>query len=220
MPKKALLIVISIVSILVIAGGVTGALLLAKVARPSDTAVQPVTTAPVEDTGENEDPSKQDPNVKPDLSVDLGACTLIPQASVQAAVGNKITVAAADNRGYSKEFGGDGTQLCVYSFVTDGSLNNRFTTRVTKFPDEKSKTAAITDLEDVISVSGLGDTAFFSSSSEPASGKTPARNDYSLYIFKDLNFYSLSIAQPGDKDLYTANTAQAVLQTIAQSAKF
>jgi len=222
MQKKALIIVISIVAVLVIAGGVTGALLLAKVAQPLRTTadMSDTPTAPVIDNEkQTEDPSKQDATATPNLSVDLGACTIITQATIQTAIGNKATVAAADNRGYSKEANGDGIQQCVFSFAADGSLNNRYVTRVTSFANEASKTNSLGALGEYATVSGLGEAAFFSAESEPQDDRTAARNDYTLYVVKDMKLYMLTIAQPGDADLFTSLTAQAALKQIAVAAK-
>jgi len=222
MQKKALIIVGSIVAVVLIAGGVTGVLLLAKVSRP--TALEPektIVTTPSNDETPVTDPSKQSTNVKPDLSVDLGACTAVTQADVKAAVGNAITVNAADNRGYSKEVNGNGVQLCVYAFTNDGSLNNRYTTQVTNFASDTFKNGTKDGISSEAAViAGISDAAYFSTIAKPADSRTAARTTYSLYVFKGLKLYAFEIAQPGDNDRFTSASAQTALTTIAKSAKF
>ena len=219
MSKKALIILISFASIIVIAGGVVGALVLIK--GSADKVTDSNQSEVAKDDSRDTDPSKQEETVTPDMSIDLGACTILTQATLQSTLTPAIkTVGEAVNRGYTKEFNGDELQSCIFGFTADNSMENRFTTTVTRFTKDTSKEAAIKGFAGATTADNIGDIAYYLTSNAPEGESTPARNDYGLYVFKGMKLTSFVISQPGTSDVFTEATAQEKLRTLAQSIVF
>jgi hypothetical protein len=207
MHKKAIIVIAIIVGLLIVTSGVVGAILVLNKKTDSNTGVIPGTV--------NGSPEEQESQTTPDLSVDLGACTVVSQADVSGAVSPQIaTVRDAVNRGFGYEKNGDKSQSCVYPFSADSNLTNRLTITVTAFNNETNKNNSISDLNDFTAVQGIGEKAAFTSETDETSLQ---QNTYSLFFINDMTLYRFTIAQPIDGDKFTAATAQSALETLAKS---
>jgi len=212
MRKKVIIIVASVVGVLLISGGVVGALVLTRGAAP-----QPAKTTPFDPTKghSNSDPALQESQTKPDLSVDLGACSLVTQGAIEQALG--IKTQPADNRGYGHEGTGDEAQSCVFAFSADSNASNRLTVTVTKFANQDNADLAMSGFKNEANIDSLGDAAYFVSQPGDANQK---QNAYALTVFKDLKQYDFTILQPVPGDIYTDASAKAALVATAKTATF
>jgi hypothetical protein len=208
MHKKAIIVIAIIVGLLIITSGVVGAVLvLNKKTSPTTSDQTPATV--------NGGPEEQEAQTTPDLSVDLGACTVVTHTDVSESLAPTITsVRDAVNRGFGYERNGDKSQSCVYPFSADDNLSNRLTVTVTEFSSATNKSDAEQAIEDFSEVTGIGEKASFMS----ALGTTDFKqNTYSLFVIKDMKMYLFAIAQPTDSDKFTAASAQSALETLAKS---
>jgi len=213
MRKKVIIIIASVLGAVIVTGGVVGALYLINHGAPKPAAK--VATFDPTKGHSNADPTLQESQTKPDLSVDLGACSFVTQGSIEAALG--IKTQPADNRGYGHEGSGDVSQSCVYAFSADNNAANRLTVTVTKFMNQDNATASKSDFSGATKVSDLGDVAYFTSQLN----ETGLNQDqYALFVFKDLKRYDFTILQPVPGDTYSVSSAQAALTAIAKTATF
>lgn len=224
MIKKVPLLIISIAAIAVVAGSVVGVLALTNGFGVVSTESEASQT-PDKDSKDNKpeyaDPSKQESQTTPDLSKDLGACTILSRESIVAATQQRVaTVGAAVNRGYASESDGDGSQGCTYAFSDVDALNDRLGVTVTTFSTNERLAASKSAYTNEEKVDGIGDAAYFMSVSTESSAGTPAQNSYSLSIFKGSKLYVITIAQPTDSDAFTRSTAREAIVEIASTAKF
>jgi len=207
MHKKLIIIIAIVVGVLIIAAGVVGAITVLNKQNNAKT---------VEETAKNwdADPSKQEAQTTPDLSVDLGACTTLSVETISDSLKPNVTeVRDANNRGFGYEMNGDRSQSCVYAFSASENLSNRFTLTVTELKDDTNKKNAIADLANYTEVSGVGEKAGFLFEGN----EDLMQNSYTLIVVKDMNRYTLNILQPSDDDAFTKDNAQAALLKIAQS---
>jgi hypothetical protein len=213
MRKKVLIIIASVVGAAIITGGVVGALYAFNHGAPKPAAK--VAAFDPTKGHSNSDPTLQESQTTPDLSTDLGACSIVTQGSIEAGLGMKTQ--AADNRGYGHEGSGDISQSCVYALSADNSASNRITVTVTKFASQDNATMAASGYTTATKVANLGDAAYFTSQL----GDTGLKQDqYELVVFKDLKSYDFVILQPVPGDAYSESSAQAALTAIAKTASF
>ena len=213
MRKKVIIIVASVVGALLVTGGVVGALYFINHGAPKPTAK--VAAFDPTKGHSNADPTLQESQTTPDLSVDLGACSLVTQGAIEAALGVKTQ--AADNRGYAHEGAGDASQSCVFAFSADSNASNRLTVTVTKFANQATRTLAVTGFADATKVDSLGDSAYFTS--QPGD-RNLKQDQYTLFVFKGLMGYDFTILQPTPGDTFTSTSAQTDLTSVAKTATF
>lgn len=208
MHKKAIIIIAVIAGILIIASGVVGVIVaLNRSATPSQ--------ADTSTAAADADPSKQEERTTPDLSVDLGACTIIPFSTITKNLKPPVAdVRDAENRGFGYEGNGDRSQSCVFAFSADSTTDNRFTIIVTEFKDDTNKNNAVKGLEDYEAVTGIGDHAGFISSQD---SEVIKQNTYTLLVITGSKQYTFTLAQPSESDVFTKPTAQTALEAIAES---
>lgn len=208
MHKKAVIIIAIIVGVLIIASGVVGTI-IALNHNKNEAAL--TTPTPKGDP----DPTKQEEQTTPDLSVDLGACSAVPFVTITKALKPPVSeVRDAKNLGFGYEAGGNRSQSCAYPFSENNNQNNRFTLTVTEFSSNENKNNAVKGFEDYTLVSGIGENAGFTSYQDSAVTK---RNSYSLFVIIDQKQYAFTILQPNESDVFTITTAQKALEEIARS---
>lgn len=202
MNKKV--IIISIIAVILIAGGVVAFLFFTKQSSNFDPTGPPVAVVPL----------------AADLSRDLKACTTVSKADVQSALGATAgSLQGPDNMGLISTKSGEQSQVCVFAFVTGGTINdsfnigNAFSIEVFEHKDQasvdKDKTA-----KSVATVSGIGDAAYFFNTST----ETTVRHE--LKVYSGLKHYTFTLAQPADQSAFSDSTARAALEAIATSANY
>lgn len=209
MHKKLIVIIAVIVGVLIIAAGVVGAITVLNKQHDAQKA---------EETAKNwdADPTKQEAQTTPDLSVDLGACTVVSAETIANSLKPPVTeVRDAENRGFGYEMNGDRSQSCVFAFSAADNLMNRFTLTVTEFKDDTNKKNAVTELANYTMVSGIGEKAGY----QAASDENLKQDSYILIFIKDMKQYTLGILQPSEGDVFAKDTAQTALEKIAKSIK-
>lgn len=210
MHKKVIIIIAIIVGLLMVGGGIVGAILISQ--RPATPAAS--TESPVSDL--DADPAKQEAQTTPDLSIDLGACTAVTHEVLNEALVPPLKdVRDAINRGFGHEANGDKSQSCVYPFSVENTLNNRFTLTVTEFKDATNKADAIKGLASYTELPDIGEKAGYSA----ATDTDLKQNSYMLLFVEDMKLYSLILLQPLDSDVFSKETAQAALVTIAHAIR-
>lgn len=212
MSKKA--IIISIISIIVVAGGVVGILLFVKAQQTAAPSVDNATT------------------LKADLSKDYGACTILDKNFVKSTLGEPANdLQGPDNVGRIYSPNGDESQLCVYSFIGGGTIDNAFnqangfSTEVYVFKDEANKTAykEVVDLTKG-AVKGVGDAATFTyvTQDTAASPGSPVfkQTKATLKVYSALKIYTYTITQPTESSSFDEQSAKDALLTIAKSVTY
>jgi hypothetical protein len=206
MHKKLVIIIAIFVGVLIVASGVIGAMVVLNRNNAASNSPMTATT----DT----DPSKQEDQTTPDLSVDLGACTVVSYSTISEALALYIPeVRDANNRGFGYEGNGDRSQSCVYAFSSKDNQSNRLTVTVTEFSNEANKSNTILDHKDNVSVAGIGESAYFATSTDAVANQT----SYSLFVIKDMKLYTFVILQNEDTDKFTAASAKEALVTLGQA---
>jgi|GEM_PF-3454945 len=165
------------------------------------------------------DPTKQEEQTTPDLSVDLGACTFVNKSAIESAVKPVVTVVGEpSNRGYGHESNGNESQTCTYTLGEIASIDNRFIVTVTKFAKDQAKKDSLTEAATFEAVAGIGQKAFFAK--DAGEDESVDSNGYSLHVYKDLALYTFTIRQPMAKDVFTDQTAKTALESVAKTATF
>lgn len=208
MHKKAVIIIAIIVGVLIIASGVVGTIVALNHNKNESAQTTPAPKG-------SSDATKQEEQTTPDLSVDLGACSSIPFATITKALKPPVVdVRDAKNLGFGYEKNGNRSQSCAYPFSENNNQSNRFTLTITEFSTDENKSNAVKGFEDYTAVSGIGEKAGFTSYQDAAVTK---QNSYSLFVIIDQKQYGFTILQPNDSDAFTVTTAQKALEEIAQS---
>jgi hypothetical protein len=203
MHKKVVIIIAIAVGVLITVSGVVGTILVLN---------RDTTTPPTTSTIEIND-SEQESQTTPDLSVDLGACTIVSYYTISEALALYIPeVREANNRGFGYEENGDRSQSCVYAFSAKNNLYNRFTLTVTEFLNETNKNNVILAHKDDTIVAGLGEKAYSATNTEAK------QTSYSLFMIKDMKLYTFVILQ-GAVDQFTETSAHEALATIAKTVQ-
>lgn len=210
MNKKVLIALIVVVGLLA-AGAVTWAVIVNQLRNE---AVSRPTLDPTRPSDVAADPALQEAQVVPDLSTDLGACSSVTRSIIDQATG--LDAREPKNLGIANEGRGNTAQTCVYSFDDSDSQTNRFVLTITAQASEEVKKAALADYPSSSIVSGVGETAYYVTSSLTS----PAQNQYTLAVFNGLNRYSLTLIQPTETDAFAAQQAKNALITIAGSISF
>lgn len=208
MNKK--IVIISLVSVVVIAGGVVGGLYLLN--NSGDSAYDP--------TG----PAKPGTVLTADLSKDLGATTLVSIDTIKSALGS-----TADNMtgpyNLGRVNGGNGAeaQTAVYPFASAGTIDdgygitNALSIEVFVYKDKAAVDAALAVVpEDSTPVTGIGERAWLME--DRAEGAEFV--SYTLRVISGLKQYSYKISQPTGSATYTEASASAALNTIAKSVSY
>ena len=217
MPRKKPLLLISITSVLVVAGIVTGGLYLLNDAQ-SDPVAQTETT-PAEEVSLS-DPATQESQTTPDLSKDLGACNVTSKAAVAEALGALVTaVDEPVNRGYVAELDGGDSQGCTFALNDSDAINSRLNVVIAVATSNEQLAVAKQNFAAVDALETTGDAAYYTYSEAPESELTVAQHDYTVTIFKGLRIYTLTISQPAEGDPFTAESARTALIQIASGAK-
>lgn len=158
-----------------------------------------------------------------DGSRDYGACTFISKDLVKSTIGEPAAkLQGPDTVGLALLANGDQVQVCAYSFIEGGTLENQFnvadgfSVEVFIHKDVESLTAYST-LHDPGAeiVSGVGDKATYKSETF-----TDGRVSYRLIVYSNLKHYTFVINQPVDLKKFTKDGARAMLTTIAKSANY
>ena len=206
MNKKV--IIVSIAGVIVVAGVAVAALSLfgqdaKKAAAPSNTTV-PLTA---------------------DLSKDFGACNLVQKEDISFAFGDvAANLQGPDNAGLINVLNGQ-TQLCVYSFVPGGNIENSFnayngvSVEVLEFKDQALRSddlSALSAVEGVIAIEGLGESAFH----RTIDGEGQNRVRHMLSLYQDLKKYTFMVSEPADAVTITPASARSALETVARTATF
>jgi hypothetical protein len=206
MNKKV--IIFSVIGIVIIALGVVGALYLFKQpAKTSTVASTPTVTKTTVDT-----------------SKDYGACTLLTKSTIQSTIGAAAAhLQGPDNLGRVFVNNGDESQICIYGFVTGGTLENSFNI-ANGFSDEiyihkdqasvdAAKQAAISG---ILPVSGLGDSATYYTHTDT----TIKKITYVLMVYSKLKHYTYTISVPLADKTFTSASAEVALKTIAATVTY
>ena len=212
MSKK--LIIISVVSILVISGGVVGALLLTK-GQP-----KPSTT----DTVAFDNQPKTKVETKADLSKDYGACELVKKDFIKSTLGKSAdSLQGPDNVGRAYVGNGDESQTCVYSFAAGGTIDNSFgadngfSVTVYAFKDQTTlDTLQAVENTHAVAVSNLGDSATFTTYAD----FNPGQTQYILTVYSGLKYYAYTLTQPTKSATFTQASAKTALLDIANSVTY
>lgn len=204
MNKK--LILISFAVVIGIAGLVVGVLLITGSKDPV-----PVT--------------QQESEVKlsADGSRDYGACTFVSKDVIKSAIGEPAAkLQGPDTVGLALLASGDQVQVCAYSFIEGGTVENQFNVadgfsiEVFIHKDVESQTAysSLYDTGTEV-ISGVGDKATYKSEVF-----TDGHVTYQLIVYSGLRHYTFVINQSIDLKKFTKDSAKQMLLTIAKSAKF
>jgi hypothetical protein len=161
--------------------------------------------------------------LKPDVSQNFGACTLLSKTTIESALGSVAsTLHGPDNEGVGTIGSGDTAQTCVYPFLSDGSfatngfnLDNSFNVLVYEYKNSSNKTS---DRERIgsVSVSGLGDKAAYVTTM----GDSNNPNSFSLTVYSGLKYFTYTINQPTASTTFSSDSAKSALVTIANSVKY
>lgn len=206
MNKKV--IIISIAGVIVVAGVAVAALSFFR--QNANQATAPANTTPP---------------LSVDTSKDFGACDLVQKDDISFAFGDvAANLQGPDNAGLINALNGE-TQLCVYSFVTGGNIENSFnasngvSVEVLEFKDQALRDddlSVLSDVEGVIAVEGLGESAFH----RTIDGEGQTRVRHTLSVYQDLKKYTFTVSEPVDAVTITAASARSALETIARGATF
>ncbi len=216
MNKKALIITLSIIGVLLVSGGVFGALVL--FGNSSESNTESVTKKG------DQGLSKQEADVIPDLSLDLGACTIVTKTQITTALASYdiTTISEGHDRGIADTGRGIKAQSCVFVFNNSTDINDRLTVTVNKFPNDATKMTALsgfttTDqasgLQNQSTISSVGEAAFYGTSQDPAL----SINTYVVFVFKDDKQYDITLSRPSATDMFTATTAKTVLSGLVKN---
>jgi hypothetical protein len=210
MSKKV--IIISAISIIVIAGVAIAALLL----------LRPQTVVIVKTNSDS---------MSPDLAVDYGACSLLEKDFIKLTLGSTAdNLQGPDDMGRIYLKNGDQSQPCIYSFIVGGTMENSFnasngfSVEVYKFKDQASldtRLAVKNDSE--IVVTGIGESANFVNSASTVASPDAEPTDYTkntLTVYAGLKSYTYSISEPTKSATFTTQTAQTALTTLAQRVSY
>ena len=159
-----------------------------------------------------------------DTSKDYGACTLLVKSDIRAAIGSlAANLQGPDNLGRVFIGNGDQSQICIYGFVTGGTLDNSFNI-ANGFSDEvyihkdqasvdAAKQAKIDGIQPVVHI---GDSATYYTTTDTTFKKT----SYVLTVYSKLKHYTYMISVPSTDKTLTSATAEASLKTIAASVTY
>ncbi|MDB5162153.1 MAG: hypothetical protein JWM52_661 [Candidatus Saccharibacteria bacterium] len=208
-------ILISLVVIIIVAGGVVGGLVLFN--KPTLTQVAP-------------EEEREIYPMAPDNTKDFGACKLLDKEKLKTALGTPAaTLQGPDNLGLVRSSSDNGTgllgdqsQVCGYSFITGGkfetsfNIDQGFSVEIYKYATKMSTDAAIATHANDTPVAGLGDSAFYGSTTNEFQGIT----QYWLTVFSGETHYSYRISEKISDAKYTSETAQAALEAIAKQVTY
>lgn len=170
-----------------------------------------------------------------DLSKDYGTCTMLSESSIKAALGQAAnTLQPPMNMGIvADKWVGEGvddlksdSQICVYSFIDGGTIENgynsqnAFKIQKTLFTNNSGPASLIKQIEQEplnIAVEGVGERAFYNTN-DAATGPN-ATYSFTLIVFNDKSSSEYSIHQPADKATFTSESAKSALITLAKQAK-
>jgi len=196
--KKLLIIALSVVGILTIAGGVVGALVYFS-GNPQST----------NETAEIIVPDKE-----------LGACDLLEKQIIATGLGDNVSaVADGQDAGYALDQSGE-AQRCNYALNDNDDAFNLFSAGVTVFTSNEEKDASIARFETTTNVGGIGEFTFYNSANIEAGPDVTANNFYGLYVFNGQSLYSYELTVPSDGDTFTDETGRDALEIIAQSVDY
>jgi hypothetical protein len=204
MSKKA--IIISLIAMLVVAGGVVGALVLYKNPLASTFGTDP--SVPL----------------AADTSKDYGACTLLDNATILSALGvSSADLYGPNNMGRIYSHLGDESQTCVYSFVPGGTIDNGFhienslSVEVYVYKNQSTKDKVVIDPNYTPAVvTGVADSATFAG----IKSDDPSASQYVLKAVSGLKTYTFTLTKPTDGNTFTDSSARTALETIAKSATY
>jgi hypothetical protein len=158
-----------------------------------------------------------------DGSRDYGACTLLNKEFIKTTIGETASnLQGPDAIGLASLSNNDKVQVCSYSFIDGGTLENKFnshngfTLEVYLHNNQASKVAfkAIRD-ESAKSVNSIGEGASYK-----ASHLTDGSISYALTVYSALRHYTYTINQPSDLKQFTDETAETKLTAIAKSIEY
>jgi hypothetical protein len=209
MSKNA--VIISIIAVLVIAGGVVGGLYLFKY-KPGDAAYDP--------TG----PAKAGTVLVADTSKDFNATTLLSKDAVKSALGAvAVNLEGPNNLGIVNAGEGGESQTAVYPFISGGTIDNSynvtnaFSLEVFQHKDKASVDSLISVKQDTaVDVTGLGDSAWFIDNNTAGTPTT----SYSLIVVSGTKHYTFKISQPAEETTFTLESAKTALTTIASELTY
>lgn len=191
--KKPLAIILSIVGVLIVAGAVTGALVLF--------------------AGNNGAP--EEPEF---VEKDLGTCGIVDRNIIVAALDDYTdTVGQPENTGYALDPSGE-AQRCVYALQQEASADNQFTVGETIFENAEEKTAAVARFSELESVGGIGELTYFTSVEMEETPDLAARSLHALYVFNGNTQYDFELVVPTGSSTLTEAAAKAALIEVAESA--
>lgn len=209
-------VLISLIIIVVVAGGVVVGLELFK---------KPVVTQVA-----SEEEEKEVYPMAPDTTKDFGACKLLDKEKLKTALGTPAaTLQGPDNLGLVRSSSDNGTgllgdesQVCSYSFITGGkfetnfNIEQGFSVEIFKYATKMSTDAAIATHANDTSVAGLGDSAYYGSTTNEFQGIT----QYWLTVFKGQTHYSYRISEIMSDTAYTTESARQALEAIAKQVTY
>ena len=159
-----------------------------------------------------------------DTSKDYGACTLLVKSNVQSMIGSAASnLQGPDNLGRVFIGNGDESQICIYGFVTGGTLDNSFNI-ANGFSDEvyiHKDQASVDTAKQVVfegsqPIADLGDSALYYSLTDMNLKKV----SYILTVYSKLKHYTYMISVPTPDKTFTSASAEAVLKAIAATVTY
>jgi hypothetical protein len=197
MKKSLLIALISIVGILVVAGGVVGALWLFN--------------------GSQNETSNDDQEF---VEKDLGTCQLVTRDSVVSALGESVeTVGQPMNAGYALDSDGE-VQTCYFSLSEEPSPYQRLTVSQTIFENTEAKQLAIKRFAELENIGGIGELTYYASVDMESGEDIPERTLSALYVFSAMELYTFELLMPEDVITLDSEAVQAALQSIAETVDF
>lgn len=161
-----------------------------------------------------------------DLSKDYGACSDLSLEDIKTTLGNYASnVQAGENMGIVGDTKDSDSQICVYAFEPGATLEDGFNSnssliiRKTKYTSDDYQVAyeQISQDPTLTDIGNLGTSAFYSSNTKAKGPDTTHK--FVLYVFKDQAQTSYTISQPSDAATFDAESAQAVLESLARQSK-
>lgn len=208
MNKK--IVIISLVAVIVVAGGVVGGLYLVNNAGKS--AYDP--------TG----PAQPGAVLTADLSKDLGATSLVSLDTIKSALGSTAAnVTGPYDLGRVNGRDGGESQTAVYPFGAAGTIEdgygiaNALSIELYIYKDKAAVDTILAAIpQDSTPISGIGDRAWLIESRADGAEYV----SYTLRVVSGLKQYSYKISQPTGSATYKLASASAALNTIAKSVAY
>lgn len=208
MNKK--IVIISLVAVIVVAGGVVGGLYLVNNAGKS--AYDP--------TG----PAQPGTVLTADLSKDLGATSLVTIDTIKSALGSAAAnVTGPYNLGRVNGRDGGESQTAVYPFgaagtIEDGyGITNALSIELYIYKDKAAVDTILAAIpQDSTPVTGVGERAWLVENRAEGAEFV----SYTLHVVSGVKEYSFKISQPTASATYKLASAAAALNTIAKSVTY